>query len=246
MLPIITKVLLLLGLLILMIANTSSDWVNVGVSGHISKPNPSPSPSPSPSPPISIGAGSSADILIEQNAGLWQKCSSSSFDILDPSINAFKYNVQLPDSAGIIGKCDSITDKTILFNPLSDTDRDIAHLVQVLSIICIVAVFLALVMSLSNFKHSNIWTAVLSLVALLCGIAVIILYSVVISKQEIGAKGGNLDTIIKNINTTSGGKNIKAFRGFGSAFYLQIVGVSLVSLGGLLSLIHHKKSVDKM
>ena len=205
MLPIITKVLLLLGLLILMIANTSSDWVNVGVSGHFSKPN--PSPSPSPSPPISIGAGSSADILIEQNAGLWQKCSSSSFDILDPSINASKYNVQLPDSAGIIGKCHSITDKTLLSTPWSDTDRDIAHLVQVLSLVCIFAVFLALVMSLSNFKHSNIWTAVLSLVALLCGIAVIILYSVVISKQEIGAKGGSLDQIIKGITTNFGGKN---------------------------------------
>jgi hypothetical protein len=233
MLPIITKVLLLLGLLILMIANTSSDWVNVGVSGHISKPNPSPSPSP---------AGSSADILIEQNAGLWQKCDSGSFDILDPSILGFK----LPDAAGIIGKCHSITDKTLLSTPWSDTDRDIAHLVQVLSLVCIVAVFLALVMSLSNFKHSNIWTAVLSLVALLCGIAVIILYSVVISKQEIGAKGGGLDQIIKGIKQGDAGPNIKAFRGFGSAFYLQIVGVSLVSLGGLLSLIHHKKSVDKM
>ena len=233
MLPIITNVLLLLGLLILMIANTSSDWVNVGVSGHISKSNPSPSPAPSP-PPF-IGAGTSSDILIEQNAGLWQKCYSASVDILDPSLN----NNKLPGSAAIIGKCNSITDKNLL-SPLSDKDRDIAHLVQVLSIVCIVAVFLALVSSLTNSKHSNICTAVLSLVALLCGISVIILYSVVISKHEIGAKGGYLDThSFKN-------KNIKSFRGFGSAYYLQIVGVSLVSLGGLLSLIHHKKSVGKM
>ena len=213
MLPIITKVLLLLGLLILMIANISTDWVNMGVSRKYKD---------------STKTYLSNEELIEVNAGLWSQCSSISGDLTP--IDTKKDRLAI----GGIGGCRSINKNSKL--------KDTIIACQTLSIICIGSVLLALICSLINRKL-HLLVSVLCLVALACGIAVLVLYATKIEQQEIGSES-DFDTIKTWVDNNSKilhkDANMKAFRGFGSGYYLQIVGVSLASIAGILSF-HQQK-----
>lgn len=206
MLPLITKISLLLGLLLLLIANTA-DWVKLGISG-------------------SVGDKTSINSLAETDAGIWTHCASISSDVVPPKL---KGGIM----AGGIGGCGPLTQGR------HGPTKDYMVACQVLSVICLVAVFLALVCSLTN-RDLHLCTAMFSLVAVVCGLAVLIIYATKIKNQEIGSKDV-ISNILSSFPKISKDLNLKEIRGLSAGFYVQIVGVSLVSLAAIFSLVHHQK-----